>query len=70
LLEVFGGTALFFYFLHLYVYLILGIGFRHGTGYGMLYAGWAAGLVILYFACRWYRDFKRGTPIDSFWRFL
>ena len=39
-----------------YVYLLLGIGFRQGTGYGMLYAGWAAGLLILYFACRWYRD--------------
>jgi len=69
-LEVFGGTALFFYFLHLYLYLILGAGFRHGTGYGMLYAGWAAGLLILYFACRWYRDFKRDTPVDSLWRFL
>lgn len=69
-LEVFGGTALFFYFLHLYVYLLLGLGFRQGTGYGMLYAGWGVGLVILYFACRWYRGFKRGTPIDSLWRFL
>ena len=69
-LEVFGGTALFFYFLHLYIYLLLGVGFRQGTGYGMLYAGWGAGLVILYFACRWYRDFKRGTAVDSVWRFL
>lgn len=69
-LQVFGGTALFFYLLHLYVYLALGAGFRNGTGYGMLYAGWAVGLVILYFACRRYGEFKRSTPVDSFWRFL
>jgi len=69
-LQVFGSTALFFYLLHLYVYFALGAGFRHGTGYGMLYAGWAVGLVILYFACRRYGEFKRTTPVDSLWRFL
>lgn len=69
-LEVLGGTALFFYLLHLHVYFLIGVGFRHGTGYGMLYAGWAVGLVSLYFACRWYRDFKRATPVDSLWRLL
>jgi uncharacterized membrane protein len=69
-LQVFGGTALFFYLLHLYVYLILGAGFRNGTGYGMLYAGWGVGLLILYFACGKYGEFKRTTPADSLWRFL
>jgi uncharacterized membrane protein len=69
-LQVFGGTALFFYLLHLYVYLALGAGFRNGTGYGMLYAGWGVGLVILYFACKRYGEFKRTTPVDSLWRFL
>jgi uncharacterized membrane protein len=69
-LQVFGSTALFFYLLHLYVYLALGAGFRSGTGYGGLYAGWGVGLVILYFACGKYGEFKRTTPVDSLWRFL
>lgn len=69
-LEVFGSTALFFYLLHLYIYLILGAGFRNGTGYVGLYVGWMVGLIILYFACRKYGEFKRRTPVDSLWRFL
>ncbi len=65
---VFGRTALFFYVLHLYVYLVLGLPFSRGTGYGMLYLMWAAGLVILYWPCLWYTRFKTAKPAESFWR--
>lgn len=65
---VFGRTALFFYVLHLYVYLVLGIPFSEGTGYGLLYVMWAVGLVILYWPCRWYTQFKTARPPESVWR--
>ncbi len=65
---VFGKTALFFYIVHLYLYAILGLPFRTGTGYGLLYLAWAIGLVMLYWPCRWYLGFKRAKPPSSIWR--
>ncbi len=65
---VFGRTALFFYVLHLYVYLVLGLPFPHGTGYGLLYVMWVVGLVMLYWPCLWYTRFKAATAPQSLWR--
>ena len=69
-LEVFGATALFFYLAHLYLYFLIGVPFRGGTGYGGLYLGWGAGLVILLPLCARYLAFKRTTTPDSLWRLL
>ena len=65
---VFGRTALFFYVLHLYVYMLVGLPFSSGTGYGLLYVMWVVGLVLLYWPCVWYMRFKSAKPADSVWR--
>jgi uncharacterized membrane protein len=64
----FGRTALFFYVLHLYVYMLMGLPFSSGTGYGLLYVIWVVGLVILYWPCVWYMRFKSVKPAESLWR--
>ncbi|MFZ5624312.1 MAG: DUF1624 domain-containing protein [Gemmatimonadota bacterium] len=66
-LLVFGGSALFFYLLHLYVYAAMGLVLPRG-GLAMVYGSWLAGLAVLYPACRWYGSFKRGKAADSVWR--
>ncbi len=69
-LLIFGQTALFFYLVHLYVYAFIGLAFPQGTGYGLLYAIWLAGLAVLYPLCFLYRKFKSQKPLDSIWRFF
>ncbi len=67
-LLVFGGTALFFYIAHLYVYLLLGLAFPRGAGLATMYAVWLVGLLVLYPLCRRYSTFRRSKPIESIWR--
>ena len=69
-LEVFGRSPLFFYLLHLYVFGALSWLFRNGTSWGVMYAVWAAAIVAMYPACRWYAGFKARKPVDSIWRLL
>jgi len=71
ILQVFGQAPLAYYIAHLWLFAIVGIiGFRQGTGYGVVYLIWAAGLVPLYFVTRAYRDFKLAKPTESAWRFF
>ncbi len=67
-LLTFGRTALFFYILHIWLYMLLGLPFRNGTGFGLLYLVWAIGLVILLPLCARYERFKAGKPPESVWR--
>jgi uncharacterized membrane protein len=67
-LVVLGGSALFFYFAHLYVYALLGFAFPRGTTLATMYAVWAAGLVVLYPLSAWYGRFKRRRSPGSVWR--
>lgn len=68
-LRVFGEAPLAFYLAHLWLFALVGAaGFRDGTGYLVVYVVWLVGLWPLYFVTRRYRDFKRATPIDSYWR--
>jgi uncharacterized membrane protein len=70
-LLVLGQAPLAFYIAHLWLFAIVGaIGFRAGTGYGIVYAAWALGMVPLYWLTRWYRDFKLARPESSVWRLL
>jgi uncharacterized membrane protein len=70
-LAVFGGSALFFYLVHLYGYGLAGRLFApQGTGLVAMYPVWVLGLAVLFVLCRWYGRFKRRQPPDSFWRLL
>ncbi len=68
-LEVYGRTPLAFYLAHLYLYALAGVLlFRNGVSLAGMYPVWLAGLVPLYFVCRWFADFKAQKPVDSVWR--
>jgi uncharacterized membrane protein len=67
-LLVFGRSPLFFYFLHLYIYCLIGLALPNGTSLPVLYPIWIAGLAFLYPLCLWYGRFKQSRPIDSLWR--
>ena len=69
-LLVFGRVALFFYLLHLWVFSLLGLFFRAGSGFVTMYGCWMLGLVILYPFCYWYNCFKCHKPLTSLWRFF
>lgn len=68
-LRVFGQAPLCFYLAHLYLYALVGVlFFRTPTSLPGMYPVWLAGLVPLYFLCRWYRGFKERKPVDSLFR--
>jgi uncharacterized membrane protein len=69
-LEVFGRSPLFFYLLHLYVFGVLSWAFPRGSSWPVMYAVWAAAVVAMYPACRWYAGFKASRPVESYWRLL
>jgi uncharacterized membrane protein len=69
-LLVFGRSALFFYITHLYLFAFIGLFFASGggTGLAIMYPIWFVALVILYFLCLWYGNFKKRKSADSIWR--
>lgn len=68
--KVFGQTAMFFYIAHLYLYAFIGIAFRSGCDIKVMYLCWLMGLVILYFICQRFLEFKKTKPNDSLWRMI
>jgi uncharacterized membrane protein len=70
-LVTFGRVPLFFYLVHLFVYLALGHIFTpDGTSLWTMLAFWLVGLVLLYPLCLWYGRFKHGRSPRSLWRFF
>jgi uncharacterized membrane protein len=69
-LLVFGGVPFFFFVAHLWLYAAMGRFFPAGTTLPTMYVFWLLGLVLLYWPCRWYREFKRRRPAESFFRML
>lgn len=67
---VFGRTALFFYIIHLYIYLLIGLLFPYGSSFMMMCISWLGGLAILCFICNRYYEFKLKKDINSIWRFF
>jgi uncharacterized membrane protein len=70
-LAVFGRAPLFFYLVHLFLYVLLGVLFAPGgSSIPFMFPFWLLGLLILYPLCRWYGRFKQGRPVTSLWRLL
>jgi uncharacterized membrane protein len=69
-LLVFGSVPLFFFFAHLWLYAAIGRFFPAGTTLPRMYVFWLIGLVLLYWLCRWYGEFKRRRPEGSIFRML
>ncbi len=67
-LEIFGRAPLFFYLTHIYLYLTMGFFFPKGLNFVNFVPLWIAGLLILYYPCLKYGEFKQKMPINSFWR--
>jgi len=67
-LVVLGGSALFFFFVHLYVYALIGFAFPSGTTLPVMYTVWALGFVVLYPLSAWYGRFKQRRAPESLWR--
>jgi uncharacterized membrane protein len=70
-LVVFGRVPLFFYLMHLFLYLALGhLLTPLGTGVLQMIPYWLLGLLILYPLCLWYGRLKNHRPANSILRFL
>lgn len=68
-LEILGGSALFFYIAHLFLYSFLGIvAGREDLSLLFQYLGWFIGLVMLVPMCVEYSEFKRAKPAESLWK--
>lgn len=65
------SAALFFYILHLWLYLLLGRIFApQGMSIAAMHPWWFLGLLILLPLTRRYQHYKRSQPADSLLRFL
>ena len=69
-LEAFGRSPLFFYLLHLWVFGLLSFAFPAGASFPVMYAVWAAAVVLMYPACLRYAGFKASKSPDSALRLL
>ncbi len=69
LLAAYGRVPLFFYLAHLYLYGgVSAIFFRAPVSMPAMVLVWLAGLIPLWFVCRWFAEFKASKPETSIWR--
>ncbi len=66
-LLVFGRVPFFFYIIHIALFCVLGK-ILNVSGYSAGYLAWVGVLLVLYWPCRWYGDFKKRTSPESIWR--
>jgi len=71
ILPVFGRAALFFYVVHLFLYMGMGhlVG-RRGVSIDRMFVLWILGLALLYLPCLWYGRMRQRQPSGSLLRLL
>jgi uncharacterized membrane protein len=69
-LLIFGQAALFFYFAHTWLFLLIGLAFPTGVQLPWVYPIWILALIVLYPLCRRFAGFMRAKPLISRWRLL
>lgn len=70
-LGVYGRTPLFFYVLHILLYLLLGTFTLHiSVGYTTSYLIWLISLAALYPVCLWFSKLKTKAPPEAIIRFF
>jgi len=70
-LVVFGQVPLFFYVLHLFLYVVLGwLLVPNGTTIARMLPVWLLGLLLLYPLCQWFGRYKARHPANSLIRLI
>lgn len=67
-IRLFGQTAMFYYIMHLYLYVVIGLVLSRGAALPSLLCIWLLGLIPLYYLCKWFLRFKRNKAPNSLWR--
>jgi uncharacterized membrane protein len=71
ILPAYGRAALFFYVLHLFLFMAMGrLAGRHGVGIDRMFLLWILGLALLYLPCLWYGRMRQRQPSGSLLRLL
>jgi uncharacterized membrane protein len=69
-LIVFGQSSLFFYFAHMYLFILLSKLVSNAFPLIMMYLLWLVGLLLLFPLCTYYLKFKSGQSKTSIWRYF
>ena len=69
-LIVFGQSSLFFYFAHMYAFILLSKLVSDTLPLTMMYLLWLVGLLLLFPLCKYYLKFKSRQSKTSFWRYF
>ncbi|KAI9144351.1 hypothetical protein BKA69DRAFT_859759 [Paraphysoderma sedebokerense] len=76
MLLAFGKSALFFYVLHFFGYMVISAivhaipRYKDGTGIGGFWPWWFLGVLCYWPVCSKFERFKHSKPVDSVWRFF
>jgi uncharacterized membrane protein len=69
-LIIFGQSSLFFYFAHMYVFILLSKLVSDALPLIMMYLLWLVGLLLLFPLCLYYLKFKSRQSKTSIWRYF
>ena len=69
-LIVFGQSSLFFYFAHIYTFIVMSKFVPHSFPLINMYLLWLIGLLILFPICKYYLKLKSQRSKTSFWRYF
>jgi uncharacterized membrane protein len=69
-LIVFGQSSLFFYFAHMYVFILLSKLVSNSLPLITMYLFWLVGLLLLFPLCKYYLKFKSRQSKTSIWRYF